>query len=121
MIDSGRRYRHRSLRWCTTMRRRRRALEVDVLVANADGGRGRPMDTKASTLDPALMQLITEMSLSGTIHSCNAVAPIVKRQRFGKIITVSSVAGTTWSADGGYEGRIASPRAVHASRSYPPG
>ena len=29
---------------------------VDVLVANAGGGRGRPMDTKASNLDPALLQ-----------------------------------------------------------------
>ena len=28
---------------------------VDVLVANAGGGRGRPMDTKASSLDPALL------------------------------------------------------------------
>jgi 3-oxoacyl-[acyl-carrier protein] reductase len=28
---------------------------VDVLVANAGGGRGRPMDTKASTLDPKLL------------------------------------------------------------------
>ena len=32
---------------------------VDVLVANAGGGRGRPMDTKASNLDPALLQLVT--------------------------------------------------------------
>ncbi len=31
---------------------------VDVLVANAGGGRGRPMDTKASNLDPALLQLV---------------------------------------------------------------
>src|SRR6266404_8223807 len=45
------------LRWCATMRKRRRALEVDVLVANAGGGRGRPMDTKASTFDPAHLQL----------------------------------------------------------------
>jgi hypothetical protein len=29
---------------------------VDVLVANAGGGRGRPVDTKASTLDPALFE-----------------------------------------------------------------
>ena len=48
---------------------------VDVLVANAGGGRGRPMDTKASTLDPALLQLVTEMNLFGTVHPCNAVAP----------------------------------------------
>src|SRR3954447_22719949 len=32
---------------------------VDILVANAGGGRGRPRDTKASTLDPALLQLVT--------------------------------------------------------------
>ena len=75
---------------------------VDVLVANAGGGRGRPMDTKASTLDPALLQLVTEMNLFGTVYTVNAVAPIMKEQRSGKIITVSSVAGTAPSADGGY-------------------
>src|ERR1700746_2920716 len=76
--------------------------KVDVLVANAGGGRGRPMDTKASSLDPALLQLVTEMNLFGTVYSCNAVAPIMKEQRYGKIITVSSVAGVAPSADGGY-------------------
>ena len=75
---------------------------VDVLVANAGGGRGRPVDTKASTLDPALLQLVVSMNLFGTVYSCNAVAPIMKRQGSGKIITVSSVAGTAPSADGGY-------------------
>jgi 3-oxoacyl-[acyl-carrier protein] reductase len=74
---------------------------VDVLVANAGGGRGRPMD-KASTLDPALLQLVLEMNLFGTVYSCKAVTPIMKQQRSGKIITVSSVAGTAPSADGGY-------------------
>ena len=54
---------------------------VDVLVANAGGGRGRPVDTKASALDPALLQLVTEMNLFGTVYSCNAVAPIMKQQR----------------------------------------
>ena len=75
---------------------------VDVLVANAGGGRGRPIDTKASTLDPALLQLVTEMNLFGTVYSCNAAAPIMKQHRSGKIITISSVAGTAPSADGGY-------------------
>ncbi|HZU91419.1 MAG TPA: SDR family oxidoreductase [Stellaceae bacterium] len=75
---------------------------VDVLVANAGGGRGRPVDTKASTLDPALLQLVTAMNLFGTVYSCNAVAPVMKRQHSGKIVTVSSVAGTAPSADGGY-------------------
>jgi 3-oxoacyl-[acyl-carrier protein] reductase len=75
---------------------------VDVLVANAGGGRGRPIDTKASTLDPALLHLVTSMNLFGTVYSCNAVAPVMKRQRSGKIITVSSVAGSSPAPDGGY-------------------
>src|SRR5262249_1721291 len=62
----------------------------------------RPIDTKASTLDRRLLQLVTEMNLFGTVYSCNAVAPIMKQQRSGKIITVSSVAGTAPSVDGGY-------------------
>jgi len=75
---------------------------VDVLVANAGGGRGRPVDTKASTLDPALLHLVTSMNLFGTVYCCNAVAPIMKQQRSGKIVTVSSVAGLSASSDGGY-------------------
>jgi 3-oxoacyl-[acyl-carrier protein] reductase len=75
---------------------------VDVLIANAGGGRGRPVDTKASSLDPGLLQLVTAMNLFGTVYSCNAVAPVMKRQGSGKIITVSSIAGTGPSADGGY-------------------
>jgi 3-oxoacyl-[acyl-carrier protein] reductase len=75
---------------------------VDVLVANAGGGRGRPVDTKASELDPALLDLVLRMNLYGTIYCCNAVAPIMKQQRSGKIVTVSSVAGISPSGDGGY-------------------
>jgi NADP-dependent 3-hydroxy acid dehydrogenase YdfG len=63
------------------------------------------MDTKANTLDPALLKLVTEMNLFGTVYSCNAVAPIMKQQRSAKIITVSSGAGTAPSAEGG-EARI---------------
>jgi 3-oxoacyl-[acyl-carrier protein] reductase len=75
---------------------------VDILVCNAGGGRGRPIDTKASTLDPALLHLVVGMNLYGTIYCGNAVAPIMKQQRSGKIVTVSSIAGTNPSADGGY-------------------
>ena len=32
---------------------------VDILVANAGGGRGRTVDTKASTLDASLLHLVT--------------------------------------------------------------
>lgn len=75
---------------------------VDILVCNAGGGRGRPMDTKASTLDSGLLHLVTSMNLYGTVYSVNAVAPHMKEQRYGKIVTVSSVAGLNPSTDGGY-------------------
>jgi 3-oxoacyl-[acyl-carrier protein] reductase len=75
---------------------------IDILVANAGGGRGRPIDTKASTLDSSLLDLVLQMNLYGTIYCCNAVAPIMKQQRYGKIVTVSSVAGISSSEDGGY-------------------
>jgi 3-oxoacyl-[acyl-carrier protein] reductase len=75
---------------------------VDILVANAGGGRGRPIDTKASTLPTDLLELVLHMNLHGTVYCCNAVAPIMQAQRFGKIVTVSSIAGITPSTDGGY-------------------
>ena len=65
---------------------------VDILVANAGGGRGRPIDTKASTLDSDLLHLVTEMNYYGTVYCVNAVAPIMKAQHSGKIVTVASVA-----------------------------
>ena len=75
---------------------------VDILVCNAGGGRGRPVDTKASTLDSSLLHLVTEMNYYGTVYCVNAVAPIMKAQHSGKIVTVSSVAGLGPSIDGGY-------------------
>jgi len=75
---------------------------VDILVANAGGGRGKPVETKASTLDSGLLHLVTSMNLYGTVYSVNAVAPIMKEQRSGKIVTVSSIAGLNPSTDGGY-------------------
>jgi NADP-dependent 3-hydroxy acid dehydrogenase YdfG len=41
------------------------------------------------------------MNLFGTVYTVNSVAPIMKQQRSGKIITVSSVAGTAPSGDDG--------------------
>jgi 3-oxoacyl-[acyl-carrier protein] reductase len=75
---------------------------IDILVCNAGGGRGKPMETKASTLDPALLHLVVGMNLYGTIYFVNAVAPHMKERKFGKIVTVSSTAGLSPSPDGGY-------------------
>ena len=75
---------------------------IDILVCNAGGGRGKPVETKASTLDPALLHLVVGMNLYGTIYFVNAVAPHMKEQKSGRIVTVSSTAGLSPSADGGY-------------------
>lgn len=75
---------------------------VDILVANAGGGRGRPVDTKASTLASDLLHLVTEMNYYGTVYCVNAVAPIMKAQNGGKIVTVASIAALGPSVDGGY-------------------
>ena len=75
---------------------------IDILVANAGGGRGLPTETRASTLDPALLHLVVGTNLYGTIYCCNAVASSMREQHSGKIITVSSIAGFSPSREGIY-------------------
>lgn len=75
---------------------------VDVLVANAGGGRGKPKDTTATGVSEELLQQVVSMNLFGTVHSCSAVAPAMKAQRSGKIITVASYAGLVAGIGGGY-------------------
>jgi len=75
---------------------------VDVLVANAGGGRGKPKDTAASIVPPDLWNLVLQMNLYGTYHCCSAVAPVMKAQKSGRIITVASYAGKVAGIGGGY-------------------
>lgn len=76
--------------------------KVDILVANAGGGRGRPADTTATLVPQDLLELVTGMNFYGTVHSCSAVAPHMKAQRSGRIVTVSSYAGMVAGIGGGY-------------------
>ena len=75
---------------------------IDVLVANAGGGRGAIMETTASLVPPDLLELVTRMNFYGTVYSCSAVAPHMKEQKSGKIVTVASMAGLNTVAGGGY-------------------
>jgi len=75
---------------------------VDVLVANAGGGRGTPQETAASIVPKALLEQVTGMNFYGTVYSCSAVAPHMKQQRSGKIVTVASYAGLVARIGGGY-------------------
>jgi 3-oxoacyl-[acyl-carrier protein] reductase len=69
---------------------------VDVVVCNAGGGLYGSIH--ASELDVGELQEVLRRNLFGTIYTVLAVAPIMKRQRSGKIITVSSQAGSAGSA-----------------------
>lgn len=75
---------------------------IDILVANAGGGRGRPRETTATLVPQDLLELVTRMNFYGTVHSCSAVAPHMKEQKSGKIVTVASYAGSVAGIGGGY-------------------
>ena len=75
---------------------------LDIAVCNAGGGLGSPAESKASTMDLDQFDAVLRRNLYGTVHTCTAVAPTMKAQGSGKIITVSSQAGRRASGDGGY-------------------
>lgn len=75
---------------------------IDILVANAGGGRGSPAETTATKVPMDLLELVTRMNLYGTVHSCAAVAPAMKERKYGKIVTVASYAGSVAGIGGGY-------------------
>jgi len=67
---------------------------IDVLV-NAVGG-STVIARAAATVDElslAEWQRLLAFNLDGTFLFCHAVAPIMKRQRAGKIVNISSIAG----------------------------
>src|SRR5262245_47767568 len=69
---------------------------IDVLVCNAGGGLYQ--QPRASEFDVDELNEVLRRNLLATIYSVLAVAPLMKRQRSGKIITVSSQAGSAASA-----------------------
>jgi NAD(P)-dependent dehydrogenase (short-subunit alcohol dehydrogenase family) len=67
---------------------------IDVLV-NAVGG-STVIERPAATVDEltfADWQKLLDFNLTGTFLFCHAVVPVMKRQRSGKIVNLSSVAG----------------------------
>ncbi|HEU4370011.1 MAG TPA: SDR family NAD(P)-dependent oxidoreductase [Methylomirabilota bacterium] len=67
---------------------------IDILV-NAVGG-STIIDKPAATVDELSLadwQGLLHFNLTGTFLFCHAVAPVMKRQRRGKIVNLSSVAG----------------------------
>jgi 3-oxoacyl-[acyl-carrier protein] reductase len=75
---------------------------LHIVVCNAGGGLGSPRESRASTMDLDQFDAVLKRNLYGTVNTCVAAAPVLRAQRYGKIITVSSQAGRRASADGGY-------------------
>jgi NAD(P)-dependent dehydrogenase (short-subunit alcohol dehydrogenase family) len=72
---------------------------IDILV-NAVGG-STIVPRPAATVDELTLaewQRLIAFNLDGTFLFCHAVAPVMKRQRSGKIVNLSSVAGRGLSA-----------------------
>ena len=99
--DRGRRRRRRR-RAGRRRPHRREWGRLDIAVCNAGGGLGSPAESKASTMDLDQFDAVLRRNLYGTVHTCVAVAPMMKEQGAGKIVTVSSQAGRRASGDGGY-------------------
>ncbi len=73
---------------------------IDVLVCNAGGAliRGPSLASEVPVDD---FKRMMDLNLIGTIHACQAVAPVMKGQHGGKIVTVGSQAGLRSQGGGG--------------------
>jgi len=73
---------------------------IDVLVCNAGGAliRGPSLASEVPVDD---FKRMMDLNLIGTIHACQAVAPVMKGQHRGKIVTVGSQAGLRSQGGGG--------------------
>lgn len=86
--------------------------DISILVSNAGGGMG-PMDgNKASQLNWEQFHAVVERNFFGTVYTCNAVAPIMKKLGYGKIVNVASVGGLMANSDGSYSHYASSKAAI---------
>ena len=111
----------------------RRLGRIDIAVCNAGGGTVRFADEQpavsggnqcrdaVTTGTPAdcpeeMLTRVLDINLRATMYTCMAVAPYMRAQRSGKIITVSSTAGV--DAAGGYHPYgLAKAAIIHYTRS----
>lgn len=75
------------------------AGRVDILVNVAGGVLGQTHKPVESVLD-ADWNAVLAVNLTGTFHCSRAVAPLMKEQRYGRIINISSGAGRSTSLTG---------------------
>jgi 3-oxoacyl-[acyl-carrier protein] reductase len=75
---------------------------LDIAICNAGGGSGTPAQSKASEISPDLFDTVIQRNLYGTVNTCRAVAPAMKANGYGRIVTVASQAGRRGAPGGGY-------------------
>jgi len=72
-----------------------RFKRIDMLICNAGIWRGAPVEK----IPEDLWDRTLEINLKGTWTVCRAAIPVMKRQRFGRIVIVSSTAGQRGEAN----------------------
>lgn len=89
---------------------------IDVLVCNAGGG-GNFAAQRPADLEETAMRATFERNIFSTMHSVAAVAPYMKRQKSGKIITISSFTGAMVLGEGhGADYAVAKGAVAHYTR-----
>ena len=63
---------------------------IDILVNNAGVTRYRPF----ATMTPEDWDIVLNVDLKGVFFCCQAAAPYMRQQKYGRIINISSAAGT---------------------------
>lgn len=75
------------------------AGRVDILVNNAGGVCGQ-VGQPVEDVSDAAWNTVLQVNLSGAFYCIRAVAPIMKQQRQGRIVNISSGAGRSYSLTG---------------------
>jgi 3-oxoacyl-[acyl-carrier protein] reductase len=75
---------------------------IDIAVANAGGGTGSLSDTRASTLSGSDFTAVFRSNLLTAVALVGAVSPHMKRDRYGRIVLVSSQGGMRANLSGNY-------------------
>ena len=91
---------------------------VDILINNAGGLYGDIPKSFASIVPEDQLRGTIDRNLIGTIFCCQAVAPAMKAQRWGRIITTSSIAGMLATDNGEYASYGAAKAGVIAYTRY---
>ena len=92
--------------------------QIDILIANAGGGSGPLEGSSASTLDEDTTHEVINRNLIGTINTCVAFSPLIRKQAYSKVITMSSYAGVAARAQGTYADYGTSKAAVAMYTRY---